>query len=79
MEVVQNFINGKPVDARGRRHDAARRPVHGCRPTGRRPARRPPMSTMPSAAASAAFEGWGVATPSERSLALLRIADALET
>src|SRR5579859_7994484 len=29
-------------------------------------------------AASAAFEGWRDATPSERSLALLRIADAIE-
>ena len=31
-----------------------------------------------TAAAARAFEGWGNTTPSERSLALLRIADAIE-
>ncbi len=77
MEVVQNLVNGKPVDAR----DGATTPlVDPC--TGEAYGSAPVSSAADVddavAAADAAFDGWRSATPSERSLALLRIADALE-
>ncbi len=77
MEVVQNFVNGKAVDAR----DGATTPiVDPC--TGETYGSAPRSSAADvddaMAAAQAAFAGWRAQTPSERSLALLRIADALE-
>jgi betaine-aldehyde dehydrogenase len=77
MEVVQNLVNGKPVDAR----DGATTPlVDPC--TGETYASAPLSSAADVdeavGAANAAFDGWRSSTPSERSLALLRIADALE-
>src|SRR5499427_6465332 len=74
---LQNFVNGKYVDASdGRTSDLidpstgvvyAHAPVSG-------------RQDVDSAvrAAAAAFETWRDATPSERSLALFRIADAIE-
>jgi betaine-aldehyde dehydrogenase len=77
MEVVQNLVNGKPVDARG---DATTPLVDPC--TGETYASAPLSSAADVdeavGAANAAFDGWRSSTPSERSLALLRIADALE-
>src|SRR5579875_3015458 len=74
---LQNFVNGKFTDASdGRASDVidpstgeayAQAPVSG----------RPDVDAAVRAAAGA-FEGWRDATPSERSLALLRIADAME-
>jgi betaine-aldehyde dehydrogenase len=74
---LQNFVNGKFTDASdGRTSDVidpstgeayAQAPVSG----------RPDVDAAVRAAAGA-FEGWRDATPSERSLALLRIADAME-
>src|SRR5246500_4692747 len=74
---LQNFVNGKFTDAGdGRTSDVidpstgevyAHAPVSG---------RRDVDAAMQAAAA--AFEGWRDATPSERSLALFRIADAIE-
>src|SRR6202049_3365750 len=77
MEVVQNVVNGKPVDAR----DGATTPlVDPC--TGQSYGSAPRSSGVDVddavAAAHAAFDGWRSSTPSERSLALLHIADALE-
>src|SRR3954447_14665179 len=77
MEVVQNFVNGKAVDAR----DGATTPlIDPC--TGETYGSAPQSSVDDIddavAAADAAFDGWRSSTPSERSLALLRIADALE-
>ena len=77
MEVVQNFVNGKSVDAR----DGATTPiVDPC--TGQTYGSAPRSSAADvddaMTAARAAFDGWRAQTPSERSLALLRIADALE-
>jgi betaine-aldehyde dehydrogenase len=74
---LQNFVNGKFTDAGdGRISDVidpstgevyAHAPVSG---------RQDVDAAM--AAAANAFEGWRDATPSERSLALIRIADAIE-
>src|SRR6516225_11293938 len=75
--VLQNFVNGKYVDASdGRTSDVidpstgevyAQAPVSG----------RQDVDAAMQAAANA-FETWRDATPSERSLALIRIADAIE-
>jgi betaine-aldehyde dehydrogenase len=74
---LQNFVNGKYADtADGRTSDVvdpstgevyAQAPVSG----------RQDVDAAMQAAASA-FEGWRDSTPSERSLALIRIADAIE-
>src|SRR5271157_3510153 len=74
---LQNFVNGKFVDASdGRTSDVidpstgevyAQAPVSG----------RADVDAAMQAAANA-FEGWRDSTPSERSLALLRFADAVE-
>ncbi len=74
---LQNFVNGKYTDsADGRTSDVvdpstgevyAQAPISG----------RQDVDAAMQAAASA-FEGWRDATPSERSLALFRIADAIE-
>src|ERR1700691_3098008 len=74
---LQNFVNGKYADtAEGRSSDVvdpstgevyAHAPISG----------RPDVDAAMQAAANA-FEGWRDSTPSERSLALFRIADAIE-
>ena len=74
---LQNFVNGKFADASdGRTSDVidpstgevyAHAPVSG----------RQDVDAAMQAAANA-FEGWRDATPSERSLAMIRIADAIE-
>ena len=77
MEVVQNVVNGKPVDAR----DGATTPlVDPCTGETYGSAPRSSAADVDEAfrAADAAFDGWRSSTPSERSLALLRMADALE-
>ena len=77
MEVVQNFVNGKSVDAR----DGATTPiVDPCTGETYGSAAKSSAADIDAAmvAASAAFDGWRAQTPGERSLALLRIADALE-
>ncbi|HEV7524721.1 MAG TPA: gamma-aminobutyraldehyde dehydrogenase [Acidimicrobiia bacterium] len=77
MEVVQNFVNGKPVDARDGRTtplvDPSTGETYGS-------AARSSAADVDDAveAAAAAFDAWRSSTPSERGLALLRIADALE-
>ena len=77
MEVVQNFVNGKPVDARDGATTAL---VDPCTGQSYGSAPRSSAADVDDAvtAAQTAFDGWRSATPSERSLALLRIADALE-
>src|SRR6202451_4154060 len=74
---LQNFVNGKYADtAEGRTSEVvdpstgevyAQAPVSG----------RQDVDAAMQAAANA-FEGWRDATPSERSLAMIRIADAIE-
>jgi betaine-aldehyde dehydrogenase len=77
MTHVQNFVNGKLVDAR----DGATTPLVDPS-TGETygTAARSGAADVDAAvaAAAAAFESWKSKTPSERGLALLRIADAVE-
>ena len=77
MAKLHNFIGGKMTDAAsGRRSDLVN-PSTG-EIFGTAPVSGSADVDAAFDAASAAFDGWRDATPSERSLALLRIADALE-
>ncbi|TVR25633.1 MAG: gamma-aminobutyraldehyde dehydrogenase [Ilumatobacter sp.] len=77
MRAFQNFVNGEYVDAA----DGATTPVIDPT-TGEQYATAPRSGAedidRAMSAAAAAFDGWADATPSERSLALIRIADAIE-
>jgi betaine-aldehyde dehydrogenase len=77
MRAFQNFVNGEYVDAA----DGATTPVIDPT-TGEQYATAPRSGAedidRAMSAASEAFSGWADATPSERSLALIRIADAVE-
>ena len=75
--MVQNFVDGKFVDAAGGESSPVVNPA-----TGEEYARAP-ISIQPDVdaacqAAARAFESWRDTTPAERSLALLRIASAFE-
>ena len=74
---LQNFVNGKYVDASDGRTSDVIDPS-----TGEVYAQAPISSRQDVdaafEAAANAFEGWRDATPSERSLAMFRIADAIE-
>jgi len=77
VRTLQNFIDGEYRDAAAGETSALVNPA-----TGEEFARAP-VSTEEDieaacGAARRAFESWGNTTPSERSLALLRIADAIE-
>jgi betaine-aldehyde dehydrogenase len=74
---VQNFIDGKPVDAAdGRRSDLID-PSTG-EVFGSAPLSGPADVDAAYAAAANAFESWRDSTPSERQRALLKFADAIE-
>jgi betaine-aldehyde dehydrogenase len=77
MKAFRNFINGENRDAADGRTTAVVNPA-----TGQQYATAPLSGQADidaaMAAAAAAFDGWRDATPSERSLALIRIADAVE-
>src|SRR6266571_3024035 len=77
MEVVQNFVNAKAVDAQAGATTPLIDPSTG---ESYGTAARSSAADVDEAVAAArgAFDGWRSSTPSERSLALLRIADALE-
>jgi betaine-aldehyde dehydrogenase len=73
----QNFINGEWVDPA----EGATEPV--LNPATGEPIAEAPLSTAEDVnraveAARAAFDGWSTTTPGDRSLALLKLADALE-
>src|SRR5918994_7523838 len=77
MQVFQNFVDGKLVDAVDGRRTPVMDPVAGEQYATA------PLSSAADVdaamrAAATAFETWRDTTPSERSLALLRIADAVE-
>ncbi|CAG4920164.1 gamma-aminobutyraldehyde dehydrogenase [Acidithrix sp. C25] len=76
-ETIRNFIAGKEVDARSGSTSDIIDPSTGAVYASA------PLSDasdieLACQAAASAFEEWGQTTPSERSLALFRIADALE-
>jgi len=77
MSALRNFINGEYVESTSESVidliDPATEQSYGSSPVSS-------TADVDSAyrAASAAFEGWGESTPSERQLALFRIADAIE-
>ena len=77
MKAFQNFVNGEHVDS------ADGRTTEVIDPSTGQPFATAPLSGAADVdaamrAAEAAFVGWREATPSERSLALIRIADAVE-
>ena len=77
METVQNFVNGKLVEAR----DGATSPlVDPCTGDTYGEAARSSARDVEDAcsAAAAAFDDWRAQTPADRGRALLRIADAIE-
>jgi betaine-aldehyde dehydrogenase len=77
MQKIHNFVNGKRVEARDGRTTDVIDPA-----TGAVYAQAPLSSDVDvddaMRAAAVAFEEWSQTTPSERSLALYRIADAIE-
>jgi betaine-aldehyde dehydrogenase len=77
MKAFSNFVNGKRVDAADGRTTEVVDPTTG---QAYATAPRSGASDVDAAmqAAADAFPGWRDATPSERSLALFRIADAIE-
>ena len=77
MKVFRNFINGQFVDAVGGETTDVINPASGA-VYGSAALSREADIDRAMAAAEAGFETWRDATPSERSLALFRIADAIE-
>jgi betaine-aldehyde dehydrogenase len=74
---LQNFIDGEPADAA----DGATETV--LNPANAEPLAEAPVSSAEDVdravkAAHRAFESWGVTTPKDRSMALLRLADLVE-
>ncbi|MHB1434223.1 MAG: gamma-aminobutyraldehyde dehydrogenase [Streptosporangiaceae bacterium] len=78
MRELKNFINGEWTESRSSRRAELINPS-----TGEAFATAPVSDAadvdQAFTAAASAFEGWRDATPSERSLALIRIADAIES
>ena len=77
MRAFSNFINGKPVDAADGATTKVVDPVTG-EAYAEASLSGPADVDAAMQAAAAAFESWRDSTPSERSLALFRIADAVE-
>ena len=77
MRTFKNFINGEWVDAASGRTSAVIDPSTGQQYAQAAVSEAADVDAAMSAA-SAAFEGWSNATPSDRALALIRIADAIE-
>ena len=77
MKAFKNFINGAYVDAADGRTTAVVDPTIG-EQYATAPLSGPADVDAAMRAASTAFDGWKDSTPSERSLALFRIADAVE-
>ncbi len=77
MKTFRNFVNGESVDATDGRTTAVVNPATG-RQYATAPLSGPEDIDAAMQAAADAFDGWRDATPSQRSLALFRIADAIE-
>ena len=78
MKAFRNFINGEWVDAADGRTTAVTDPSTGEQYAEAALSGAADVDAA-MAAASAAFESWRNTTPSERALALIRIADAVES
>jgi len=78
MKAFQNFINGKYVDAVDGRTTTVINPATGGQ-YATAPLSGPADVDDAMQAAAAAYESWRDSTPSERSLALFRLADAVES
>ncbi|HVL96931.1 MAG TPA: gamma-aminobutyraldehyde dehydrogenase [Solirubrobacteraceae bacterium] len=74
---LKNFIDGEFVDAAEGATETVLNPATG-EPIAEAPLSGTQDVDRAVAAARAAFETWGVTTPAERSLALLRLADRIE-
>jgi len=74
---LKNFIDGEFVDAAEGATETVLNPATG-EPIAEAPLSGTQDVDRAVAAARAAFEDWGVTTPAERSLALLRLADRIE-
>jgi betaine-aldehyde dehydrogenase len=74
---LQNFIDGEFVDAVEGATDPVINPANG-EEIAQMPLSKEEDVNRAVAAARAAFESWGMTTPAERSLALLRLADRIE-
>ncbi|MDO9174154.1 MAG: aldehyde dehydrogenase family protein, partial [Actinomycetota bacterium] len=77
MKSFKNFVNGQYVDAADGRTTAVVNPVTGQQYATAALSAQADVDAAMSAAATA-YESWRDTTPSERSLALFRIADAVE-
>ncbi|MFT3854336.1 MAG: aminobutyraldehyde dehydrogenase [Ilumatobacteraceae bacterium] len=77
MQAFHNFVNGRSIPAADGRTSEVVDPVTG-RAYATAALSGPTDVDTAMAAAAAAFEDWKETTPSERSLALFRIADAVE-
>jgi betaine-aldehyde dehydrogenase len=77
MRTFQNFVNGEHVEAADGRTSPVVNPATGAQ-YGTAPVSGEADIDAAMRAAAAAFEEWKQSTPSERSLALFRIADAVE-
>jgi betaine-aldehyde dehydrogenase len=77
MKAFSNFVNGKPIDAADGRTTPVVNPVTG-EQYAEAPLSGPADVDAAMEAAAAAFESWRDTTPAERSLAVFRIADAVE-
>lgn len=75
---LKNFINGKEVDAAAGASEDVINPATG-ESIGSAPLSEPADVDAAVAAAKAAYDGWAHATPQDRSLALLKIADSIES
>ncbi|MEQ9163790.1 MAG: aldehyde dehydrogenase family protein, partial [Ilumatobacter fluminis] len=77
MKAFRNFINGEWVDAASGETSAVIDPSTGEQYAEAALSGQADVDAAMSAA-SAAYEGWSNATPSDRALALIRVADAIE-
>src|SRR5215470_19711467 len=75
---LHNFVNGEYVSAASGQVSEVVDPSTG-EPYAQAPVSGPADAGAALRAAAAAFEGWRDSTPAERSLALLRMADAVES
>jgi betaine-aldehyde dehydrogenase len=78
LQTLRNFIGGEFVEAADGRADEVMNPATGEAYATAAVSGRPDLDAAYTAAGTA-FESWGTTTPAERQLALLKIADALES